>query len=73
MVERVWRGLNVAGWMGFILTEKLKGLKAHLKTWHKEEYGGGDERLSVLIEDIKDLDIRGELVGLAPQEVNLRK
>ncbi|MCH79641.1 LINE-1 reverse transcriptase like, partial [Trifolium medium] len=73
MVDEVWRGLNVVGWMGVILKEKLKGLKVHLKAWHKQEFGGGDERIAVLIEDIKDLDVRGELVGLSDQEVNLRK
>ncbi|MCI33228.1 transposon TX1 putative protein [Trifolium medium] len=73
MVEEVWRGQNVVGWMGFILKEKLKGLKAHLKAWHKTEFGGGDERIAVLMEEIKELDIRGELVVLSDEEVSLRK
>ncbi|GAU48539.1 hypothetical protein TSUD_282910 [Trifolium subterraneum] len=67
LVEEVWRGINEVGWMGFILKEKLKGLKVLLKAWHKVEFGGGEKRIAELIEDIKDLDIRGELVGLSEQ------
>jgi hypothetical protein len=38
-----------------------------------EEYGGLDNRIGKLIVDIKDLDVRGKLVGLNDQEVVLRK
>jgi hypothetical protein len=59
--------------MGFVLKEKLKVLKFVLKEWHKEEYGGLEARIETLIVDIKDLDVRGELVGLSNQEVESRK
>jgi hypothetical protein len=73
MIEEVWRGMSFVGWMGFILKEKLKGLKVHLKEWHKREFGGGEERIALIIEDIRELEVRGELVGLSDQEVGLRK
>jgi hypothetical protein len=38
-----------------------------------EEYGGLDNRIGKLIVDIKDLDVRGKLVGLNGQEFALRK
>jgi len=27
------------GWGGFVLKEKLKSLKARLKTWNRDQYG----------------------------------
>ncbi|MCH98102.1 transposon TX1 putative protein, partial [Trifolium medium] len=73
VVEEAWRENGVRGWMGFILKEKLKGLKVRLKEWNKVEFGNMDLRSKNLIEDIQDLDIRGELTGLDSQEVTLRK
>lgn len=31
VVEESWMNQNVSGWMGFVLKEKLNGLKIHLK------------------------------------------
>jgi hypothetical protein len=39
-VEVAWGNLIVEGWMGYLLKEKVKGLKNSFKVWHKEEYGG---------------------------------
>ncbi|GAU42935.1 hypothetical protein TSUD_283590 [Trifolium subterraneum] len=61
----------------FVSLSKFKTLsillQLKLKAWHKVEFGGGEERIAELIGDIKDLDIRGELVGLSKQEVISRK
>lgn len=73
VVEEAWRGSNATGWMGFVLKTKLKELKLVLKAWHLEEYGGLDLKLKVLMKDIADLDLRGEIGLLNPQEVELRK
>jgi hypothetical protein len=59
--------------MGFVLKEKLKGLKVVLREWHKKEYGGSEAKIKELVVDIKDLDVKGELVGLSTQEVDSRK
>ncbi|PNX99671.1 cysteine-rich receptor-like protein kinase, partial [Trifolium pratense] len=73
VVESFWESYNVEGWMGFVLKEKLKVLKSILRNWHKEEYGGVEAKIEELVVEIKDLDVRGELVGLSNQEVDCRK
>ncbi|PNX96151.1 cysteine-rich receptor-like protein kinase, partial [Trifolium pratense] len=73
VVEEAWGGQVINGWMGFAMKEKLKGLKVKLKAWNKKVYGGLEARIDTLIVDIKDLDLRGELVGLNEHEVSLRK
>jgi hypothetical protein len=73
VVEEAWRGQLVDGWMGYILKEKLKGLKGSIKGWSKEVYGGIDEKIKRLVEDIQDLDVRGELMPLSEEEVTVRK
>jgi hypothetical protein len=73
VVEECWRAQEGSGWMAFILKEKLKALKFRLKEWHKEEYGKVENRIAKIVEDIEELDIRGESTGLSSQEVLLRK
>jgi hypothetical protein len=73
LVEEFWRLQRVEGWMGFVLKEKLKRLKIHLKDWHKREFGGGDERIAVIVEEIKEIDTRGESGSIADHEIILRK
>ena len=60
LVEEAWRIKNVSGWMSFVLKEKLKGLKPILKEWSRKEYGGIEERVKLLVEEIKGLDEKGE-------------
>jgi hypothetical protein len=59
--------------MGFVLKEKLKGLKAKIKEWNKEVYGGLDTKIQLLVEEIKEIDVRGELCGLSNVEAENRK
>lgn len=73
LVEEVWRTNNVHGWMGYVLKEKLKGLKEAIKVWNKEEYGGMEERVEWLVEEIGDLDGLGEERRLREDEVESRK
>ncbi|MCH87170.1 LINE-1 reverse transcriptase like, partial [Trifolium medium] len=73
LVEEFWRNCNLTGWMAFILKEKLKGLKTHLREWNRETYGMVDSKIAKLISDINSLDIRSEVTGLLEGEVALRK
>jgi hypothetical protein len=73
VVESFWLNHNVQGWMGFVLKEKLKGLKLVLKEWHKLEYGNMEAKIDGLVTAIKDLDSKGESVGLSNHEVACRK
>lgn len=67
------KGMDRQGWMSFVLKEKLKGLKFIIKEWHKGVYGDMEASVSKRVEDILELDVRGEEVGLSEEEVELRK
>jgi hypothetical protein len=73
LVVESWRTQNCSGWMGHVLKEKLKGLKASIREWNKDVYGAVDTKILLLVEDINELDIRGDLMGLTAAEVETRK
>jgi len=58
--------------MGFVLKEKLKGVKGRLRVWHKEEYGLMKERITKLREEIEAADVRGESFLFTEEEVTIR-
>lgn len=74
--KRWWRivgGLKEreGGWV-WCLKNKLKRLKGDLTRWSKV-YEGLEVRLDRLKEDIEELDVKGELGLLTPEEVESRK
>jgi hypothetical protein len=73
VVEEFWRSYHCEGWMGFILKEKLKGLKEFLKGWNKEVYGELDTKILMLVENIKLKDLLWEERGLSAADVEVRK
>lgn len=73
VVEGLWREYRVEGWMGYVLKEKLKRLKVGIKEWHKDEYDELEEKVRRLVEEIIDLDSKGEEVLLVDSEVQTRK
>jgi hypothetical protein len=73
VVEASWRGFEVSGFMGFVLKEKLRGLKFKLKDWSKLEFGNIEEKVKTIIGDIHNLDVKGEISGLNSIEVSTRK
>ncbi|MCI08477.1 transposon TX1 putative protein, partial [Trifolium medium] len=73
VVENYWMNNNLTGWMAYVLKEKLKGLKATIKTWHRYTYGVLDDKILKLISEINVLDIKGELTGLSEDEMGSRK
>jgi hypothetical protein len=73
LVSKVWEEQHFTGWMGFILKERLKGLKVEIKKWSFEEYGEVDARISKLRSDIEEVDLRSESVGVSDVEVDRRK
>jgi hypothetical protein len=73
LVEEWWRSASITGWMGFVLKEKLNGLKGVIRTWNKEVYEALDTKIKILVEDIQDVDVKGELVPLSEEEVLNRK
>jgi hypothetical protein len=74
VVVNAWNSQNISGWMGFVLKERLKGLKGVIKNWSKEVYGKPEEKKKSLVEEIiKALDLKSEGVGLSMEEVAIRK
>jgi hypothetical protein len=73
MVEGYWNSLNMEGWMGYILKEKLKFLKTHIREWSKVEYGNMDDNIRSLVSSIREKDLRGEQGLLTSSEVEERK
>jgi hypothetical protein len=73
IVENYWRGCNITGWMTFVLKEKLKGLKAIVKAWHRETYGKGEEKIEKIILEISVLDLKCETTGLSAVDDGRRK
>jgi hypothetical protein len=57
-VSKVWEEQNFPGWMGYILKERLKGLKEEIKRWNSEEYGAVDSKINKLRIDIEEVDLR---------------
>ena len=60
VVEEAWRSYKGEGWMRVILKNKLKKLKEDLRVWSKEEYGALNIKADKLIEEIAELDVKGE-------------
>jgi hypothetical protein len=62
LVTNAWEAYNLEGWMGFILKEKLKRLKGVIKEWNRAMYRCSEERKIKLIEEIRVLDLKSEMV-----------
>ncbi|MCH95019.1 transposon TX1 putative protein, partial [Trifolium medium] len=73
VVEACWREQEVSGWMGYVLQAKLRCLKLRLKDWSMVEFGNVENKVKILIENIQELDLRGEITGLASHEMIARK
>jgi hypothetical protein len=56
--------------MGYILKERLKGLKEVIKKWNLEVYRVMDTKILKLRQDIEYLDMRSEWVGISDIEVD---
>jgi len=59
--------------MGVVLKSKLKVLKEAIREWSKLEYGSLDAKVATLVEEIANLDIKGELGVLTNVEMEMRK
>ncbi|WJX32289.1 hypothetical protein P8452_20632 [Trifolium repens] len=73
VVVNEWNSQHFNGWMGFVLKERLKGLKGVIKEWSKEVYEKPNVMKKRLVEEIKGLDLKSESVGLSIDEVAFRK
>ena len=67
-VQHWWNGYRFVGLPGFILTQKLKALKADFKKWNKEEFGNLAFRKKKLLTEMMGLDAKEELLGLSNED-----
>ncbi|MCH94158.1 LINE-1 reverse transcriptase like, partial [Trifolium medium] len=73
LVVRTWEGQTFSGWMGFVLKDRLKGLKVCIKEWSAGVLGKPEEKKRQLVDKILELDIRSESSGISCEEVVMRK
>ncbi|RVW42036.1 hypothetical protein CK203_093309 [Vitis vinifera] len=68
-----WQGLSFSGSFSFILAEKLKALKAILKTWNKDVFGkvGVNKRLA--LDKVAFWDSQKKMRLLSMEELEARK
>jgi hypothetical protein len=59
--------------MWCVIGRRLKGVDLGLKGWHKEEYGDPEENVRRLVEEIIELNCKGEYVWLEEFEIQTRK
>ncbi|GAU25959.1 hypothetical protein TSUD_373600 [Trifolium subterraneum] len=59
-VREKWKSLQVDGWGGFVLKEKLKMIKAALKDWHSAHSQNLPSRIDSLKNHLSILDQKGE-------------
>ncbi|CAJ2638568.1 unnamed protein product [Trifolium pratense] len=68
-VREKWNSLQVDGWGGYVLKEKLKMIKADLKEWHKTHTQNIPGRIETLKGRLSVLDEKGEEDVLSEEEL----
>ncbi|GAU46776.1 hypothetical protein TSUD_402880, partial [Trifolium subterraneum] len=68
-VRDKWNSLQVDGWGGYALKEKLKMIKAALKEWHSAHVQNLPSRIESLKARLTDLDQKGEDEVLSEDEI----
>jgi hypothetical protein len=67
-VKEKWQSLQVYGWSGFVLKEKLKMLKENLRYWHLNHTLNIDSKIRVAKNRLAVLDLIGESRRLGEDE-----
>ncbi|CAJ2657018.1 unnamed protein product [Trifolium pratense] len=68
-VKERWNSLQVDGWGGYVLKEKLKLIKAGLKEWHRAHTQNLPSRIETLKARLSALDEKGEEEALSEEEL----
>ncbi|XP_077251900.1 uncharacterized protein LOC143891145 [Tasmannia lanceolata] len=55
-VKNWWEAMNVTGWKGFILGQKIKQLKLNIREWVKQENSSRELRKSEILLKLQELD-----------------
>jgi hypothetical protein len=73
LVTKAWEEQHFEGWMGFVLKERLKGIKGVIKDWNRSTFRHSKGEKNKLIEAILALDLKSETLGLDDGETMERK
>ncbi|KAK2403399.1 DNA-(apurinic or apyrimidinic site) endonuclease [Trifolium repens] len=68
-VRDKWKSLQISGWGGYVLREKLKGIKAALKEWHTAHAQNLPSQINSKKVRLADLDQKGEEEDLSEAEL----
>lgn len=72
-VKAEWVKLGASGWKGYVLKEKLKGMKLKLKGWNKNHLGNLDTQISEAKEKLLFWDLKSESIDLTDEEIMQRR
>ncbi|XP_057449057.1 uncharacterized protein LOC130740454 [Lotus japonicus] len=72
-VSKEWESFCFSGTGAFVLKEKLKRIKACLRTWNSEVFGDIQRNSKEILRKIQSLDEKLEEVGLSMEEQNQRR
>lgn len=64
---------SLSTWGSFVIKEKLKLLKAELRTWSQATLGNLDRNIEEKKEEIQRLDIIDDALGLKEDEIKHRE
>ena len=53
LINDWWRSSEIRGTSSYVLTKKLKALKAHLRSWNKNSFGRVEEKKKEALKKIK--------------------
>ncbi|CAJ2647900.1 unnamed protein product [Trifolium pratense] len=68
-VREKWNSFQFDGWGGYVLKEKLKGIKTVLKEWHTAHTQNLPSRIAALKDQLAALDEKGGEVVLSESEL----
>lgn len=71
-IESWWNDQNPSGWAGYRFMEKLRGLKAQIVQWNKEEFSKERDKKKDLLLQIAHIDDLEELGMISHQEIEDR-
>jgi len=69
-VRDTWRSIDINGWGGFVLKEKMKLIKGSLKEWHQRHSQNLGGKCKQVKERMSLLDTKGETSVLLEEEVH---
>lgn len=67
-VKEKWGEMQVSGWATFVVKEKLKELKQHLRVWSKNNVQNVTQQLIEVKEELARWDLKGETNDLLVRE-----